>query len=92
MISHHIPEAICPVCNKKADGATCTDPDNELGPQSGDVAICVECQAINIYTEESTLRPPTVEELEQLPMVEIIKAQKILKEFHIENPNYRKLH
>ena len=92
MKSHHIPVAICPNCHAKADGAFSVDPDHEIYPQPGDVAICVDCQAINIYSDDHSLRAPTEEELKNLPMVEISRAQKALKEFHETYPDFRKLH
>jgi len=92
MISHHIPTAVCPTCGESADGATCIDLDNEEGPQPGDVAICIECQTVNIYTDEYSLRVPTEEELNNLPMDEINRAREALKEFHETHPKYRRLH
>jgi len=64
--------AVCPNCNKGADGYTQTEPDTK--PKTGDVAICAYCGAIGLYEVDVDyvyIRRPSMDEmkvlLEQIP-------------------------
>lgn len=64
------PAAKCPVCGYQAtvasEGAYGVTVGNEIqrAPLAGDVSICLECAAVNIYTDSAgNLRRPTAEEL-----------------------------
>ena len=54
-----------PACGRRIEGATCvSDPDAVPGP--GTVTLCLYCGHIMVFTENMTLRDPTVAEYMQI--------------------------
>lgn len=63
---HHVPEAICPVCEHPLDGATNAGPE-EAGPAPGDITVCIYCGSPLFYIEGLKLQKLTDGELDMLP-------------------------
>jgi hypothetical protein len=60
----HVPEATCPGCARKADGAASLA--GKGAPSPGDLTVCIGCGIILVYATAMTLRRATHEELEAL--------------------------
>jgi len=75
----------CPHCSKKLDGHTAVD-DSEamLGP--GDITVCVYCSEVCVYAEEGGLRIATAEEILEVNLVEIARAQRVARMFQKHFP------
>lgn len=54
------PECPCPACGAPVRYATSTHGDH--APSPGDVSVCLECAAVNVFGEDLTLRPSTLAE------------------------------
>lgn len=59
--SDPIPEGECPSCGAKVNRAG--DILGEGSPEPGEVVVCLECSALNVFAEDLSLRRPTDEEL-----------------------------
>ena len=51
---HKMPVALCPTCNISLDGASGVDC-GDASPEPGDLAICPNCQSINMFSENFQL-------------------------------------
>lgn len=74
-----LPDSKCPECGRIANAGR-EAAGTELEPDAGDIAVCVNCGAVNEYTEILTLRPLSSslspEELAELqPIVDAIKLR-----------------
>jgi len=69
----------CPNCGAENDGALATSI-NMPKPKAGDIAICIDCQTISIYTANFSLREPTEAEILKFPLLEISRAQLALRQ------------
>jgi hypothetical protein len=52
----------CPVCGTLVDGWTAIPGDPTSGPRPGDIAICLYCVTIGVYTDALAFRRATVDE------------------------------
>jgi len=75
---YKIPSCKCPNCGVENDGALATSI-NIPKPKAGDIVICIDCQAISIYTTNFSLREPTEAEILKLPLLKISRAQRALR-------------
>jgi hypothetical protein len=55
----------CMNCGKLIDSGASIDP-GERSPQPGDIAICLDCAHIHIYTDDLTIRNPTDDEVVEI--------------------------
>lgn len=73
----------CPNCGELLQGfSTVTDEDSI--PVDGDVSICLYCQAVSLFNSDLSLRAPTEQDILELPLLEIGKAQKVVTRFKEE--------
>lgn len=79
MKDYKIPMITCPNCGSEHDGALSTRI-NMPKPKAGDIVICIDCQAVHIYGGNLSLREPTEAEILELPLAEISRAQRALRE------------
>lgn len=78
MKDHHITKTQCLTCGKEHDGALGVDSNDK--PKPGDVSICINCCALHIFNDDFSFRAPTEQDILELPLDEISKAQRILRE------------
>lgn len=79
-----MPKSVCCECGAKLDGAA---GEGDITPDPGDMSVCIYCGSLNVFSDNLTLRKPTVEEY-----VESTKNRK-LQEYRkavIELGNYAK--
>ena len=50
-----------------------------MKPKSGDIGICIKCGGVHIYNDNLTMRKPTEQDILEMNLVEISKAQKLLR-------------
>lgn len=67
----------CPTCKHPFDRASSVG--HNEAPKTGDVSVCIECTAVNVFDEDGSLRPLTDVErfqLEQTPQwIHILRAR-----------------
>ena len=61
---HKMPPALCPTCNKSLDGALGVDYTG--APKPNDIAICLYCHSINVFTEDLTLETANAKVLREI--------------------------
>lgn len=67
----------CFNCHKEMDAATPHPDETDVrGPVEGDVAVCLYCSHIGIYTVEFQLRAPTEAEMDEIAALP--EVQKLL--------------
>lgn len=76
MITKDLPDTKCFKCGWEMNAASSVGQD--AVPSSGDVSLCIECGAINIFADDMTLRAPTdteALEVEENPQQMILVRQ-----------------
>ena len=66
-ITHRYEMIECPHCKGKIDASTSADQIYRV-PVEGDFSICFHCGEIGVFTKESKLRKPTIEDLQDVPI------------------------
>ena len=66
MKSHIVKPNFCPACGYFSDTASVAN-GNDAVPKPGDISICLNCGAANIFGESMMLRPLTALDLMQIP-------------------------
>lgn len=76
MEDHKMPESPCPDCGLEQDSAL-----GETGhaPSKGDVSICIKCAGISVFGDGMVRRPPTEEEILEMPLDEISRYQRAIR-------------
>lgn len=69
--SQHTPEMKCPNCGVTNDAASGLGHNDS--PKPGDIAICIDCASILIYTPFDTLRIATPDDLSSFPVENQVK-------------------
>lgn len=88
---HHTSEMKCPNCGVTNDAASGLGHSDQPAP--GDIAICIDCAAILIYTPFSTLRIATPDDLSSFPVEHQIKiAIAVAATRHVITLRKRKAH
>lgn len=78
----------CPHCGQMLDTATPITGDN--APKAGSVSLCIQCQGINIFEDDTLLRLPTDAELADLrassqwPLIQ--RAKRLMADVQARNP------
>jgi hypothetical protein len=57
-----VPNGICCECKRMVDHCTPASEPN-IVPEPGDTTLCIGCGAVNVFTDDLTLRAPTDEEM-----------------------------
>ena len=65
MATHTTDDDRCPYCNRKVNRAS-NATDNDIGPEVGDIAICLYCHNICVFDEGLKRRQATKEELAEV--------------------------
>lgn len=84
-----ISDQTCPYCFRKNEAATAIDEEaakQGISPEEGDISLCIGCAEIAVYTKEKTLRKVEENDLTDVDLLDIQKAQSIIKEFHDSYP------
>lgn len=60
--------AVCPHCGYEADRASHVDKEGgkSVPPAAGDLTVCINCAGWSFYSDDLSLRIPTVEEIASL--------------------------
>ena len=82
--------SICPYCEKQFDRHLCTGGDVDITPDEGDMAMCIACGSIGVFTKESGIRKPNAEEVREIAeskdiqrMIRIWKATEAIRPPHL---------
>lgn len=73
---HATPNVKCPCCGKPNDRSSPNDPADGAPPKTGDVTMCIGCGSLALYTEDGSLRLPTMVEMAEL--VAMPNVQRVL--------------
>lgn len=77
-----LPVSLCPRCGRKLDAATHVE---NASPDELDFSICLGCQEVLRFyrddEDELKLRSLTEEDIQELPLVELARLQKLLKRY-----------
>lgn len=73
-----IPSSSCPNCGHIHNGALAANSD--VPPKPGDFTICMDCRAVSVYDADMSLKEPSEADLLDMPLVDIARAQKALKD------------
>jgi hypothetical protein len=63
-ITNDIPEQRCPYCGNVLNRSTRMMGDGV--PDKDDVSLCIRCGGLTVYTEDRSLRRPSIEELAEI--------------------------
>lgn len=72
-------EPTCPTCKKILDRATAMV--EGQSPRPRDISICCYCNEVLVFTEDMQLELASVEEMEELGLLELSQAQIAAREF-----------
>lgn len=62
MNAYEIQPTSCHVCGYEMDRSTAVQ-DDGIGPQEGDISVCIRCGAIGVFDANTKLREPTAKEM-----------------------------
>lgn len=74
---HATPKSECPTCSYRVDSATSAG--HRRPPKPGDVSVCLNCAAANIFTADLTLRSATMDEQESFGL-DVARVQLAVKQ------------
>lgn len=60
--THVTPKTKCPSCGSPNDRSTAMTPSTTRPPKPGDVCFCFKCGSLALYTEDLSLRSPSMVE------------------------------
>lgn len=73
---HRHPEQKCPLCGHKIDSQSPSAFNPTATPRVGDLTMCIECLAVNIFDEGLTLRALTNGEMMEL-LSDLVMADQL---------------
>ncbi len=76
----------CPSCGKRLDRSTGVSEEGEylkeeVEPRPGDITVCVYCSEVLTFTEDMQLRQATPDEVLELGLLALSRAQYVAKLF-----------
>jgi hypothetical protein len=85
MITHAIPDMLCPACGHHFTHAAPAD-DSTTAPEPGDITVCIRCASLMVFGDDMRLRLPTpAEDAECRAMSDVMEATQAIRDLNAEH-------